>query len=156
MPSTEEEKKERKRIYQKKYREKNRKRKLEKQREYDKAHKKEKAVYDKEYRQTHKQKIKEYVDKHKEKKREYNKEYCQTPAGKKSYTISRWKQWGLICDDYDSLYAHYIVAEICDECNMRFGEKGDGSGTFRCMDHDHETGEFRNFLCNKCNLARGP
>jgi len=122
---TAEEKRERHKISQKKYYEKNREKKREYQKEYD--------------------------EKNKEKKREYN----QTPAGKKSHTISNWKHLGLICEDYDSLYAHYILAENCEECNVKFGEIGDGTNTWKCMDHSHETGLFRNFLCNKCNRKRG-
>ncbi len=144
MPMTKEERRE----YNKKWYEKNKERLLKKQREYNEIHKEEKAEYDKEYR-------KEYREKNKEKIREQKKEYYQTPAGKKTHTIADWKYKGLICDDYDSLYAHYIVAENCEECNVKFGVIGDGSGTYRCMDHSHETGVFRNFLCCKCNLARG-
>ena len=97
---------------------------------------------------------KKYYEKNKDKRRENYKQYNQTPVCKKSMTISKWKKRGLKCEDYDSLYAHYILAENCDECNVRFGEKGDGTGTFRCMDHCHETGQFRNIICCGCNNKR--
>jgi len=125
----EEEKRERKNIYNKKYRDKNKKKILEK---------------GKKYREKNKDKIADKM-----------KEYDQTPAGKKTKAISNWKRIGLICEDYDSLYCHYLNSENCEECNVRFGEKGDGTGTFRCMDHDHDTGLFRNFLCHQCNVKRG-
>ena len=31
---------------------------------------------------------------------------------------------------------------------LRFGKFGGGVGDWKCMDHCHETGAFRNFLCN--------
>ena len=74
---------------------------------------------------------------------------------KKSKTINRWKQLGLICSDYDLLYSNYLSETHCDECRCRFGTFGDGTQTFKCMDHSHQTGLFRNFLCCKCNVKRG-
>lgn len=34
------------------------------------------------------------------------------------------------------------------------GKGGKKSGTW-CLDHDHETGEFRDWLCHECNRALG-
>ncbi len=159
MPMTKEEKKEymkeyrkknkkriaeKKREYDKQYREKNKERLLEKQREHYEKNKEKKAEYDK-----------QYAKKNKNKKAEYKKEYNQSPVGKKRNTIQVWKQRGLICEDYDSLYAHYLIATHCEECKREFGEIGDGSGTFKCLDHNHDTGLFRNFLCCACNVKRG-
>jgi len=158
-----EEKREKKRISSKKWRDKNK----EKLAEYREKNKEKFYKYNKDYREKNKEKIgeyhkeyskeysKEYRKKNKEKMKEYNKEYAQTPNGKKSMTISIWKHRGLICDDYDLLYSNYLSETHCDECRCRFGIKGDGSGTFKCMDHSRETGLFRNFLCSKCNFARG-
>ncbi len=126
----------------------------------------EKREYRRQYYLKNKEKItkrkKEYNLKNKEKIKEYNKEwyeknkdYHQTPEGKKKCTILNWKKRGLICPDYDSIYCHYLNATECDNCDVTFGEFGDGSGTFKCMDHNHETGEFRNFLCKNCNVRRG-
>jgi len=104
----------------------------------------------------------EYYEKNKEKKREYRnnnkeyyKEYSKTPNGKKSNIINSWKSRGLICDDYDLLYSNYLSETHCDECRCRFGVIGDGSGAWKCLDHSHITGLFRNFLCNRCNVQRG-
>ena len=106
---------------------------------------------DKIYRAKNKEKIK----KCREANKEYMKEYRQTPNCKKSNTIYKWKLRGLICEDYDSLYCHYLNAENCDSCNVTYGEFGDGSQTFKCMDHNHQDGKFRNFLCCRCNILRG-
>jgi len=74
---------------------------------------------------------------------------------KKYHIIKDWKRNGLICDDYDKLYELYLESTNCEECDCKYSIKGDGVGRFRCMDHDHLTGLFRNFLCCKCNLRRG-
>ena len=140
MPLTEEEKKKRQRISERKWYEKN---------------KEKRSKYNKKWYEKNKEKQREYQEIHKEEIKEQKKEYRQTPAGKKAQTLSSWKKRGLKCEDYDSLYCRFINSENCEECEVVYGEKGDGTGTFRCMDHDHTTGLFRNFLCCKCNLARG-
>jgi hypothetical protein len=120
-------------------------------------------AYMKQYNKQYRAKNKEHIS---EQKREYMKQYCEnnkdkikeyreTPEGKKSKTISRWKARGLICPDYDSLYCHYLNATECENCDVTFGEFGDGTQTHKCMDHSHKTGLFRNFLCCKCNVKRG-
>ena len=40
------------------------------------------------------------------------------------------------------------VPENCQCCGATLGDKPH-------MDHDHETGEFRGWLCNKCNVGLG-
>ena len=94
-----------------------------------------------------KQKKKEYRENNKTKIAENNKEYRQTPNGKKSTTINNWKKYGLIHDNYDELYDKYLDTSECDVCKYVFDETN-----WRCMDHDHTTGLFRQFLCFKCNV----
>ena len=79
-------------------------------------------------------------------KKKYQK-YSKTAQGLKINTISKWKSRGLINDDYDALYEHYIDTNKCDICQYVFDESN-----WRCMDHDHETDLFRQVLCHKCNL----
>lgn len=121
--------------------------------------KEEKSAYDKERYEKNKEKRKEQRKEHyqnnKEKIIEQNKIYNQTPNGKKSIIIKSWKHRGIKSDNYDTLYDNYLKSTNCEECGIPFGKRGDGSGLFKCCDHDHETGEFRNFLCNTCNLKRG-
>ena len=41
------------------------------------------------------------------------------------------------------------------KCNVKYGKYLDGSGTWKCMDHDHTPGlenNFRNILCSRCNV----
>ena len=111
-------------------------------------------ISQKKYRENNTEYYKIYQENNKEKLKEYNKKYSQTPEGMKSRTISTWKHRGLIYEDYDSLYGHYLNANNCDECGIKFGKYGGDCGDWKCMDHDHKTGAFRNFLCNTCNLRR--
>ena len=108
----------------------------------------------KEQYQKYKEYYKEYREKNKEHRKEYKKKYLQTDAGKKSYTISNWKQGGLIHDNYEALYEHYINTFECDNCGIEL-VSGRYGNNFRCMDHCHKTGKFRNILCNTCNIERG-
>jgi len=136
--------KEERAAYDKEYRAKHKKRIAEKKKEYNEKNEEKRKIYKKEYAENHKEYLKEY-----------HKEYNKTPVGKKVKTISNWKRIGVICNDFDSLYCHYFNADRCDLCFVLFGKYGDGTGTFKCMDHCHSTGLFRNFLCNSCNVKRG-
>jgi hypothetical protein len=113
--------------------------------EYYEKNKEKLDKKNKDYRENNKEKIKE-------RKKEQMKEYRQTENGKKIITICSWKKQGLKYDDYDELYDKYIIAENCEECEVKFEEENNKNQ--RCMDHDHTTGLFRNFLCKRCNLKR--
>ena len=132
----------------------------EKKKEYNKQryiNQKEKLVAQhKEYRLKNKEEIKEqnkvYYIENKEKIKEQNKAYRQTPAGIKSRRIGHWKASGVICDDWDKLYDKYLNTLECENCEI---ELDTNTSTTKCLDHDHLTGEFRNVLCNSCNVKRG-
>ena len=125
---------------------------------YDKAYQEKNRekikAYNKEYYEKNTDKIKQNVkkyrdkntEKYKEYQKEYKKEYYQTENCKKSYTISNWKKLGLIHEDYDALYEKYINTKSCEVCNKVFE-----SSYYRCLDHDHITGLFRQILCRNCN-----
>ena len=132
--------------------------------------KEEKAAYSKLYRAKNKEKIKIknriYNEKNKEKIKEYkkayqkqhylkNKEritkrikaYNQTAKGKKVQTISDWKYRGVI-GDLSTIYDdRYLPSTNCEVCNKTYA-----SSTDRCLDHCHITGEFRQILCQSCNV----
>lgn len=78
--------------------------------------------------------------------RERKKNYYQTPAGRKSITIKNWKTFGVIHDNFDELYEQYLEATHCNACKSGFK-----STFYKCLDHDHTTGLFRQFLCRSCN-----
>ena len=102
------------------------------------------------YREKNKEKIackvKEYSINNKEKILEYQK----TEKCKKCIKISNWKKNGVISDDYDSLYDYYLNCKFCEECNIEL-ITGNYGANKKCLDHNHETGEFRKVLCNTCN-----
>ena len=84
-----------------------------------------------------------------EKNKEKSAEYFKTDKGKKVSKISNWKRMGIINDNWDTLYDKYINAECCEKCNVKFDNEINNNK--KCIDHNHETGQFRNILCMKCN-----
>ena len=78
----------------------------------------------------------------------YMKQLKQQPHIIKSQMIAVWKRRGVISDDYDSLYYHYQNSTNCDLCHISYIPN---SKFKKCLDHDHDTGLFRHFLCNNCN-----
>ena len=60
-----------------------------------------------------------------------------------------WKKRGLNMNNFDEIYNKYIYATHCQLCNKQFR-----SSIERHMEHDHQTGKFRNIVCCKCNLLK--
>jgi len=121
---------------------------------YQKNKEKKKAYYQKNKEKIKQQHI-EWYQKNKEKVKEKNKEYNQTEQGKKMRRISEWKRMGIICDDYEALYNQYIHTSNCENCNIELTEDKVTTSTTRCLDHNHDTGEFRNVVCHSCNVRIG-
>ena len=142
MPRTEEQKQRRKQ-YIKEWRLKNKEKIIQNSKEYYQKNKEKINEYNKKYHQDNKEKIKIKL-----------KEYNQTLNCKRIKIISRWKKFGLVSTDYNLLYDNYLKSTNCEECGIEYGKFGDGTATHRCLDHDHETGLFRNYLCHGCNLRR--
>ena len=97
-----------------------------------------------------------YMKKYCQLNKEHRKEYYNTYFGKKSNTISRWRQRGVIETDYytyDELYEAYLYHPDCEECGVTL-TTGKRCSTSKCLDHDHTTGIFRNILCHRCNTKR--
>ena len=141
--------KEHRKEYQKEYYENNKVEILEKNKEY-------KRLYMIEYNKKNKDntekktKIKEYQKEYREKNKEHiqqqKKEYKKTEKGIKSNRITSWKYIGVIHDDFDALYTHYINTNECNVCKTTFTDKN-----VKYLDHDHTNGQFRYILCNSCN-----
>lgn len=121
----------------------------------------------KEQNDKHKQKCKKYYqDNHEaalqkqaearqtEERKAYMKEFRASEAGKKSARISNWKKMGLKSDDYDMVYDDWKSTTHCEECDVELVEGNEGANK-KCLDHDHETGLFRNVICHICNVKRG-
>ena len=121
------------------------KEKLDKQnRKYYQENKDTQSVYQKQYREQNKEKISEY-------KKQYKKD------NPKKTKISKWKQQGIISDDWDAVYERVMNTEYCELCNVKLtdGKIVGLCKTTRCLDHDHKTGQIRNVVCITCNVRRG-
>ena len=122
----------------------------------------EKKAYRKAYREANKAKIKQarreeylrnkeaYLERAKknfdrDKHKIAIKKYEQTEAGIKTKRMSRWRSYG-VNNLTDELYEHYINCDKCEVCKCEFTDKN-----VKCLDHDHETGDFRYVLCRACN-----
>ena len=149
---------------QRQYRQNNKEKIAEKRREYRQNNKEQIAEYTREYYQNNKEQIteraKEYNQNNKEKLAEYKREYDQnnkekvaeyhkiyglTPAGKKVNMMADWRRSG-VNNVNEEMYNHYIATTHCECCLKEFSSSRD-----RCLDHDHETGEYRQILCSSCN-----
>lgn len=83
----------------------------------------------------------------------------QVRAKERAYAIKYSKRYhyGIAWEDYRSrLAAVGGRCEICerklhDNSDLRSGKRSDAA----CVDHDHETGQVRGILCNRCNRAIG-
>ena len=108
--------------------------------------------YAKLYREKNKEKMREQAkiryQKNKEQLKINTQKYQQSDKGKKQSRISNWKKRGVI-GDYEIMYERYLNNEKCENCNCEYTEKN-----WKCLDHCHITGDFRNILCNTCNSRR--
>jgi hypothetical protein len=86
----------------------------------------------------------------KDKRNQYLKEWRQTEAGRKSTTTTNWRQRGLK-GDVNKIYDLWLSTIYCDLCKIELDTDG---GSRKCMDHCHKTGEFRNIVCNRCNVGQ--
>ena len=90
-----------------------------------------------------------YNNKNREKKQEINKIYRKTETGKKSICRDNWKRGGLNMENFEEIYQRYKDAIFCDICECVL--EGIGYNQ-KCMDHDHDSGDFRNIVCRGCNI----
>lgn len=68
---------------------------------------------------------KEYYENNKEKENEKCKKYNQTPKGIKSRIISHWKERGIIDEDLDAVYDYYVKQTNCMICLKKYKDNFD-------------------------------
>ena len=79
--------------------------------------------------------------------------YRECENYQKSHHLSIWKGWG-IKGNLDIIWERYCNTIICDLCNIELSLDKKITSTRKCMEHNHETGEFRNIVCHKCNMTK--
>ena len=134
---------------------KNREEYLQYQKEYRQKNKEKSKEYQKEYSKKNKDKANERAKDWYKQNRERVLNNHQSDAGKKIRRINNWKKIGVIHENYDELYEIFLNTKNCELCNVELTIDYPSTKTTRCLDHDHETGLFRNILCNSCNVKRG-
>ena len=131
--------------------------------------KERKRIANKKYNQSEKGKetVKKYLESEKgketrkkitksEKQKEYQKNYRKSEIGKINDKKKSWKSQGLKMDNFEEIYKRYLDTTHCDNCDCILTDgKPKTKPNTKCMDHHHETGEFRNILCWKCNIPAG-
>ncbi len=132
---------------------KNKEENKEYQRQYYLKNKQKLLDKQKKYNNDNKEKINEKMKKYYNENKKDRLEYSKTENGRKSCRINNWKNRGVISDDYDKLYDYYLSIDNCENCGIELCEGIYGNNK-KCLDHDHETGLFRNILCNTCNILR--
>tara|TARA_R110001583_G_scaffold180189_1_gene337199 strand:- start:223 stop:522 length:300 start_codon:yes stop_codon:yes gene_type:complete len=84
-----------------------------------------------------------YYQRNKARIQERNK----TPEAKKSNKLKSWKFIGVIDADISSVYDYYITQTHCWICDIKYTKNN-----YRCLDHNHDTGEIRYICCKNCNV----
>ena len=113
-----------------------------------------KRLYMKEWREQNKEKIKLYDKEYRENNKEKIKQNRQSPERVKSDRIANWRKYGIIVEDWDGLYYRYLSTAWCDNCRVKLTYDKQNTSTTKVVDHCHISGEFRNILCHSCNVKR--
>jgi hypothetical protein len=106
--------------------------------------------YAKEYYEKNKATYKIKYTENKEDLSKKAKEYHKTENGKQRHTISYWKRRKIIHDDYNQLYKDWTTSTVCNKCDMPYRERGDGSGSYKCIAKHFNTDKFESICCFKC------
>ena len=124
---------------------------------YERERQKRKYESDPEYRaafkaKANKQAMKWYranIEKARAKGREARRRFILRHHEKVKLTKKAWK-FKTLEKRFGPL--DHLLRDTCAICERLFGSSGDSR---RCLDHDHDTGKARAFLCHRCNSAIG-
>jgi hypothetical protein len=106
--------------------------------------------YAKEYYAKNKTKYAEMYEETKEDKVQKAKDYHKTPHGKKLHMISYWKRRKIVHDDFEKLHQDFTDARTCSSCGCEYGERGDGSGMYKCIATIFNSNDFGCICCYRC------
>jgi len=89
-----------------------------------------------------------------EKHKAYHKKYREENKDKRKNGMLKFK-FNLTLDEYNIMLKNQDG--ICKICSMPETARKNNSDEVRMLsvDHDHNTGQIRGLLCNKCNRALG-
>ena len=149
MPQSKEEIKEKKRQWYLKNKDKERIR----AKQYKIDNKEKLDEYNKKYNLEHKEERKEKRKANRANENKWQKEnrIKKPEVYKKRDAKSSWKCSGIIYDDFEEVFTHYINCIRCEYCDTEFKNSLD-----RCLDHDHsiiDKNNVRGVLCRQCNFA---
>lgn len=98
---------------------------------------------------TYRNECKVCFNKMRERARQLNPTEARIKANKKRWSTKRLKKYGISSETYNGLSESQN--EKCKICG------GDNSHIRRSLaiDHNHDTGEIRGLLCNRCNTTLG-
>tara|TARA_R110000772_G_scaffold200210_1_gene310748 strand:+ start:296 stop:823 length:528 start_codon:yes stop_codon:yes gene_type:complete len=79
------------------------------------------------------------------------KAYLESDLYKKQSKIARWKNLGIICDNWENIHRIYMATNKCEFCLEPFKNSLD-----RNLDHNHtilDSYNIRGILCRVCNTT---
>ncbi len=118
--------------------------------------------YQQKYRLDNKTKISEqqkiWIENNMEHKKEQDKQYHKNnPKNQYQVCKTNWRARGVddkYNDNYKTLYEYYVSVNNCEDCNCILSDDKIRTSISKCLDHDHNTGLFRNVVCHTCNVKR--
>jgi hypothetical protein len=117
-------------------------------------------AYDKKYKETHREQLREYEREYRKKYRQTEKgrdimrksarDWARKETSKKAHRSWVLKsQYGITADDFGKMLENQN--NLCACCGIDFDDTTQGP----CIDHDHNTGKVRGLLCASCNWGLG-